>query len=133
MNTEGMYVFTLYITDTQGRIYQDSVAVNVISQAALDTLLQGKWNAMVNALNGGDIPTAVAQIVSEKKQLYTSLFNALGGQLQSILSTDQSFSLITIDNGYALYELVAQENGRAYSYPVAFIRDAQGLWKIKQF
>ncbi|MBI3606066.1 MAG: hypothetical protein HY202_08600, partial [Nitrospirae bacterium] len=133
MNTEGLYVFTLTVTDTLGNSYQDSVAINVLSLTAIDTLFKGKWNTMINALTKGDTQTAVNQIIGPNQADFQNLLNALGTQLPSILATSQSLNFISLTNNAAIYKLLTVENGMTYSYNVVFVKDLDGLWKIQEF
>ena len=133
MTTEGTYIFTIAFTDTKWNVYEDSVIVNVLSKDKIDTLLKGKWTSMITAFNRGDVNAALANIVSDSQALYKTLFNILGGQIPSIMATAKEFNLINITDKVAKYELLTSEEGKTYSYEVIFIRDTNGLWKIKEF
>ena len=41
--------------------------------------------------------------------------------------------LISIDGNSAIYDLFREEDGNSYAYPVFFIKDEQGIWKISDF
>jgi len=41
--------------------------------------------------------------------------------------------LISLDNNTAVYDVLREENGDTYGYPVLFVRDEMGQWKISDF
>ncbi len=130
---EGIYYPTVYVLDDQSNVYTDSIVIMVLNQAELDTLLQAKWSAMTSSLNLGDMATALALITPAKRADYEVMFNALAGQISSIMATWAEFNLISIKNNSAKYELVTIENAITYSYEVVFIRNKTGLWEIVEF
>jgi hypothetical protein len=130
MNTEGLYVFTLYITDTQGRTYQDSVAVNVLSLTAIDTLLKSKWEGMKAALQSGDIETALGYFTPEAKEKYRYVFQALQPNLSTIVDSLQSIRLVEVQQDVVECFTNRIEDGILNAYFVYFSRDPNGLWKL---
>jgi len=131
--TEGIYYPTLIVTDTTGITYSDTIAIVVLNATQLDALLRAKWEAMTNSLSIGDTTTALTYISSDTRATYEDMFNALTGQLPSIMSTRTEFNLISIKDTAAKYELVTLENGTTYSYEVIFIRDTNGIWMIRDY
>lgn len=129
----GLYFPKVTITDTQGNIYEETTIVNVLSKEEMDALLKGKWMSMINALNSGDTTKALSQISSNSQAAYKTMFGVLSSQLPSILVTAREFNLIKITDNVAKYKLLTSESGKTYSYEVIFIRDNDGLWKIKEF
>ncbi len=131
--TEGIYYPTVTVTDTQSITYSDTIAIVVLNQADLDTLLRAKWTAMTNSLSNGDTATALTYIFSGTRTLYEEMFNALIDQWPSIVATQTEFNRISITNNVAKYELVTLENDTTYSYEVIFIKDENGIWMIMEF
>ncbi len=68
--TEGVYYPALTVTDDQGNAYTDSIAIIVLNTAALDALLQGKWEAMKTALAKQDINTALDYYTKDSREHY---------------------------------------------------------------
>ncbi|MBI3596651.1 MAG: carboxypeptidase regulatory-like domain-containing protein [Nitrospirae bacterium] len=133
MNTEGLYVFTLYVTDTQGRTYQDSVAINVLSLTAIDTLLKSKWNGFKTALSGGDIGGAMKYLTPGAQARYQSALQSLQSQLPQIMASLPDISLSETGEGTASYVITRSQGGQNRIYILDFSQDAQGLWKIQSF
>ncbi|MDP3298312.1 MAG: carboxypeptidase regulatory-like domain-containing protein, partial [Thermodesulfovibrionia bacterium] len=131
--TEGIYYPTVFVTDTQGITYSDTIAIVVLNASQLDALLKAKWEAMRNSLSIGDTATALTYISSDTRASYQEMFNYLINQLPSIVATQTAFNLNYITDNIAKYELVTNENGTTYSYEVVFIKDENGIWMIKEF
>jgi hypothetical protein len=133
LTMEGIYYFTANVTGPDGLAYEDTIAINVIDQPEIDTLLQNKWTSLTNNLRDSKIQHALLWITSESQKVYEEIFNALIDQLPFIMSTEIEFNLISIHNGIATYDLVTKEDGRNLSYEVIFITDSNGIWKIHEF
>jgi parallel beta-helix repeat protein len=132
MTTEGIYYFTASVTKNS-IVYQDTVAIVVLSSTELDNLLRSKWNAMTNSLSIQDTTTALTFIASGSRPSYEEMFNALYEQLPAITATQQEFHLHHITGNIAKYKLVTFENDKYYSYEVTFIKDENGIWMILQY
>ncbi|MBI4680039.1 MAG: fibronectin type III domain-containing protein [Nitrospirae bacterium] len=132
-SAEGIYYPTITITDSQSNTYTDTIAIVVLNATQLDALLKAKWNAMRNSLSSQDTTTALTYISAGTRASYEEMFNALVDQLPSIVATQTEFSLISIKENVAEYELVTSENGTIYSYEVIFIKNENGIWMIQDF
>ncbi len=130
---EGIYYPTVTVTDVQGIIYTDTIAIIVLNQNALDALLRAKWNAMKNALANQDVEGAVGYFIEESKDKYRTVFEALRPQLPVITGTFIEFNITNVYENIAEYELVTDESGVLYSYPGFFIKDGNGIWKFNDF
>jgi len=77
---------------------------------------------------------AVKYFTSESQGKYKAGFELLKDQMSNIFNRPEVLNLISIIGNVAKYEnIVSEDNGRRYSYPVIFILDENGLWKIKNF
>lgn len=133
MTSAGIYYFTASATGPDGNPYQDTIGINAMALTAMDNLLKGKWTFMIDALNQGNVPSALTKIAPNNQARYQTMFTVLGNQLPSILATANAFNLISITDSVAKYKLLTTENSKTYSYEVIFIKDVDGLWKIKEF
>ena len=88
--TEGIYYPTITVTDDQNNTYTHMIAVIVLNQNDLDTLLQAKWSAMKTALGNQDINGAIGQFTSVSQTRYQSIFTSLYNYLPSIAANMQS-------------------------------------------
>ncbi len=132
-NAEGVYFPKISITDEQSNVYNDTISIVIISTVEIDNLLQSKWINMTSNLSAGDISSALTYIHSQTNSLYSQIFNAIPGQLPSIMATQSTLTLISLIEDEAEYDLQTLENSMPYSYEVIFSKDADGLWKIKEF
>ena len=130
---EGIYYPTVTVTDTEGYTYSDTIAIVVLNASDLDALLRAKWEAMTNSLSTEDITTALTYISESTRTDYEEMFNALIGQLSSIVATATEFNLISNTDHIVKYELVTTENSELYAYEVVFIKNKDGIWMILEF
>jgi hypothetical protein len=80
-----------------------------------------------------DTTTALNLIHPYSQARYQTIFNLLKDQLPTIVDTDTGLVLHSIIEDRAYYELGTMENGVAFTYRVSFIKDAKGLWVIREF
>jgi hypothetical protein len=134
ITTEGIYYFTAQVTGPDNRVYQDTVAVTVLS-SRVDELLRGKWEGMKTALNNQDINGAIFNFASDTLGSYSKLFTGLKPILLNIageLYTSQ-VNLISIENNKATYEILVTRSGTTFSFQLIFIQDNNGIWKIWKY
>ncbi|MBI3610189.1 MAG: PKD domain-containing protein [Nitrospirae bacterium] len=129
----GFYVATATLTDDQGNVYTDSVAVNVLSLTELDMLLQSRWKGMKVALISKDINTAIGYLAEGAKSKYQGLFERFGDHLPIIAGNLPALQLVRIDGDVAAYHVTQMENGVEKAHFVYFVRDANGLWRLQAF
>jgi hypothetical protein len=129
----GLYFPKVTITDTQGNIYEETTIVNVLSREEMDALLKGKWDGMKGGLSQGDIDKAISFFEGGSQETYRNQFTALKPILNVIGNEMGQINLAKIEDDRAEYEIIAIRNGVTYSYHLLFVRDKDGLWKIKRF
>jgi hypothetical protein len=129
----GIYFPTVKVTEPGGAERTASSLIQVLNVTQLDTLLQSKWTGMKNALRTGDTVTAADHIVLSKKANYQAIFNALTISYSAI---DQYLTNITFvrQRGPIMeYRMVRTEGGNSVGYPVFFVLDDDGVWRIRGF
>lgn len=131
--SEGIFYPTLSVTDDQGNTYSDTIAIIVLDKVEIHALLQSKWELMKRALKQGNIEEALKYFVEKSKERYRAIFDVLKDQLPMIMDTFIEFNIVNVYDYIAEYEIVANENGVLYSYPGLFVKDENGIWKIKDF
>jgi hypothetical protein len=130
---EGLYYPTITVTDDQGYWYTDTIAINVLSLDKMDALFNEKWGGMKSALINGDIEGALKPFDESFSELYRKKFTALSSILDTIGNGLGYIRLVTMDNNNAEYEIIMTREGVTYSYYLLFVRDKNGLWKIRAF
>lgn len=88
---------------------------------------------MKTALRAKDIETALGYIDTERREAHRAKFEALKDTMPSILDTFVEFNFVEFYEYTIEYEIVANENGVLYSYPITFIKGEDGIWRFKKF
>jgi YVTN family beta-propeller protein len=131
--SEGIFYPTLIVTDDQGNTYSDTIAITVLNKTEIDTLLKGKWEGMKGALSNGDIEKAVTYFMSQYRDSFREAFTLMKDKILINLLLQDELNLIDIYDDIANYENVVYEPNGVYSYPVLFMKDEDGTWKIRSF
>jgi YVTN family beta-propeller protein len=135
--TEGVFYPKVTISDGQWNTYSDTIAIAVLSDTEMDTLLKSKWDAMKGFLASNDIDRALSSFTEESKRLYGDIFNALQTQLPQIVQEMQDIQLVYMKNGFAKYRMRKNEpygsQILSITYYVYFAVDANGVWRIYRF
>jgi len=134
---EGIYYFTVQVTDAESNVHTDTVAVVVLDQAVLDQLLKTKWDGMKNALTNGNIEGALTYFHESSKEEYQEVFNFLTDRIPDIAAGMREIQLIYLVDKVAKYRIKKEEEvqGQTFdiTYYIYFIKDLNGLWHIESF
>lgn len=131
--TEGIFYPTVTVTDNQGNTYSDTIAITVLSKTQLDALLKGKWEGMKGKLRNQDTEGALGYFVEEKREMYRYNFNLMNSILPAMINDMGNIRLIRITDDVAEYEMLATQDGVEYSFYVEFVKDSNGVWKLRFF
>jgi len=107
----------------------------VLNKAKIDAILKGKWEGMKARLIAGDIEGALGYFVFAIRDRYREMFSQLGfNKIAAILSKNTDFKL-SINYGRVAEcgAIKMEDDGTQYSYPVRFVLDQNGIWKIMGF
>ena len=131
----GLYVATASITDTQGVQTNTGAIVQVFDRSQLDAFLQGKWNALRDALSRADVPAAVSLFALASRDAYQDQLGALAGAgaLQQVGSDLGVIRMVRTMANAAEYEVRAFRNAVEYSFYVLFVVDSDGVWRLRVF
>jgi hypothetical protein len=129
----GLYLPTVTVIDAQGSIYKDTAVVMVLSQQDMDALLQGKWEDMRKALVKDDVNAALRYFEGGQENKYKRALEKLKGRFAEIFNGDEQLNFVSSFGNRIECENLVIEGDKAYSYPVIFVIDENGLWKILQF
>jgi hypothetical protein len=136
LTAEGIYYFTVSII-SGGTLYQDSMGIEVLSEAELDSLLRNKWGGMKGALANQNVDEALNYFAEESRQLFSEIFAALYTQLPQIAQEMQDIQLIYSKNNTSKYRIRKTESygGQmlTITYYIYFIVDRDGIWRIYRF
>lgn len=130
----GLYFPRVTVTDNQSNSYSETAIVNVLSKENMENLLRAKWEAMKAALLDGDMETALQYFVGLNREKYREIFIEYGSEkVNRIFSGISEIRLYTLYGRVAGCGAIRTETGGIYSYPVTFVRDENGTWRIKGF
>lgn len=133
MTTEGVYFLTAEVTNDESNIYTDTIAIQALDEAELDALLRAKWEGMKTALSQNDIDDAVSYFSSFSKENYREMFTILSDNLTQIEQELGDIQFAGVMKHSAKYDIRITRDGNEYSFYLLFVRDEEGLWKIRSF
>lgn len=99
----------------------------------MDALLKGKWEGMKTKLIAGDVKGAVGYFADKSKDSFRQQFTILSSILSQIVSEMGEISLIKVKDNYAEYDLRTVRDNTTYSFQLLFVRDTDGIWRIRSF
>ncbi len=131
---EGVYYVTASAMDPDNITYQDTIAIVVMNKNQLDMLLKGKWEGMKTALLAGDTEGALVYFIDDSADRYRQAFTSLGSSnINLIFSSITELRINTMSGPIAQYWALRTESEGTFAYPVTFVLDENGLWKIMGF
>lgn len=129
-NLPGLYFPTVtYIY--KGYTRKSTTVVNVLSKDEMDTLLKGKWEGMKGAMGSSDTTTALKYFDESVKDKFTRVFSDLGSDLPAITASFEDITLVSFTGDIAEYAIGRNQDGQRYIYFIYFMKDKDGIWKIK--
>ncbi len=133
LNAEGVYYFTVSATGPDGNLYEDAVAITALNQAQMDNQLKTKLDGMKTAMVNGDIEGAISYFAEDSRNSFRQQFTALSSILPQIASEMGAITLVNVKGDMAEYDLRVVRSGTTYSFQLIFIRDKDGVWRIRSF
>ncbi len=85
------------------------------------------------ALLADDVNEAVSYFAEVSADNYRPLLKQLRPYFTQMVDDMGEMIFIRFDTDMVVYDLLRQEDGRTYGYPVTFVRDEMGQWKIYDF
>lgn len=110
---------------------------NIFGRDKIDSLLRKKWKDMTAALKKGKIEEALDYFVPEKRPAYKEVFGTYPDKIKYVIETTKNMELVDFDLFKVKYvvdfEAVVDGIQTTFSSYIIFVRDKDGLWKIKFF
>ncbi len=98
------------------------------------TFIEAKWKEMRLALLQGNVERALNHFVSYSQERYRSIFLSFSSEkMQAVFGDFIDLRVGSISDYVAYCGSIRREDEELYSYPVTFILDRDGVWKIKSF
>jgi sugar lactone lactonase YvrE len=130
----GVYVPTLHATTSDGQVQTYRASVDVYDRAAFDARIQRVWRGLTESLRDGDLEQVLSFIHGARQAGWREYFEPFSpDDLEEHGAGFTGIELIRVGRGGAEYEMLREEAGQVFSYPVAFATDVDGQWRIWQF
>ena len=127
---QGVFLSTVTATDSQGRSATRQFAV--ITDPNKDLRLRSIFNAMLDRLRAGDISGALRFVTHDASPQYESLFIALrdAGTLTAAANALGTLRGSTVGPDIAELILSRETGSGTEAFPIIFLREADGIWRI---
>lgn len=130
----GIYVATLRAATVDGSSSVHRAVVEVYDRATLEGRLQATWNGFKEALRSADVAAAATFIHSDRRTRWLEYLRQVPPNLlaePNVAFTD--LTLLEVIPGGAECEMFRDVDGLLYSFPVWFLADRDGRWRLWQF
>ncbi len=81
----------------------------------------------------GDISKSITFVSEDSADTYSQILEAIAANLQDLVGGMGSMTLVSSKPGKVKYEMQHQDGGNTYCFPVFFVKDDAGTWKIWKF
>jgi hypothetical protein len=130
----GIYVPTVRVMTAGGELLTHRTIVEVYDRARLDARLQSAWSGFKQALQTGSVPAIASFIHGHRRAGWQEYLGRLiAGDLAAEANLLTTIELVQVGRGGAEYEMLREEDGRIFSYPIVFVADVDGRWRLWQF
>ena len=133
LTVEGTYTIAASVVGPDGQNYNDTVTITVINRTQLENLLKRKWEGMKAAIIDGTPEVALNYFVSGIQNRYRAIFADPEINIIERLSEIIRFKVFTVKGRAVQAGAIRLESEGEYAYPVNFVKDAYGVWKILGF
>jgi len=94
---------------------------------------EGIWEQFKAALAASDVNMSVSYFTEVSAENYRIFFEQVSSYLPQMAEEMGELIFIQQKDEIAYYDLLREEDGDTYAYPVLFVRDETGQWKIYEF
>ena len=132
---KGIQFPVIYVTDDQGNVYSDTIAIVRLSKDAMDALLKNKWERAKGKLSQQDTIGALQYFSDGSKTKYQRVFEKLSPYMPDIIANMSDITLDRVIGDVAEYRTTKLENiegqMREITYFLYFRKDVNGQWKLE--
>lgn len=130
---EGAYTLKVQSIGPDLLTYEDLVIITVFSKNKLDNLLRNKWLTVNTHLSNGNTASALTHFISIMRPKYQAVFDEVVPLLPTILATYQELAGVSMDSEITKYELTTLEDGSLHAFDIVFVKDDDGIWRIRSY
>jgi hypothetical protein len=99
----------------------------------MDALFKAKWEDLGTALINDDIEEALELFEVNSREFYRKQFTAFYPILNMIGNELGYVQLVAIQDNRAEYEVIVTREDVTYSFYLLFVKDIDGVWRIRVF
>jgi hypothetical protein len=102
--------------------------------AEIEAALRDLWQKVRAAALEGDVETVLSFIAAERQEYYRETFARLGrAGLSASFGSIEMIHVVSATEYTAEVEAIRTEDGTKYSYPMEFVEERDGVWKVARF
>ena len=116
--------------DTAGTLHSQSLSIIVQDGAAIDAVVQANWQNIIAGLGSNNAAQALSGLTPGAQERYAPVFDALLGNMPTILSTFSSLQPVDINTDIAEHAINRTINGVNRVFLIYFVKDENGDWKL---
>jgi PKD repeat protein len=130
---EGIYYPKVTVIDSTGNSFSSNTTVTILSKEQLENVLKDIWEHMKSALIAGNMETALNYFMPGVKKEYQIMYTKAGpDKIKAYFSRIKSIHLANSYGKVANCGIMIEEADGTFSYPLTFVKDNNGVWKIFQ-
>jgi hypothetical protein len=129
----GLYEPMVAVTDASGVRHTARALIQVSDRSVVEAAVQTRWQALKDGLRRGDVPATLGEIATKARDSYALLLGALTVPPSQIDQVLTDITLVDLDEDQATCAMLRVDDGVPISHFVLFVRDADGIWRIKFF
>lgn len=130
----GVHLAALRLTTGSGDTRTWQAAVQVYDQSSLEAQVRMVWDGFREALRGGDVDRAAALVHSSRRAPWEEYFRQFTAD--AFAAVDAVFTEVFVTDvapGRVECEMLREVGGTPHSFPVSFVVDVDGSWRLWQF
>ncbi|MBI3599916.1 MAG: hypothetical protein HY097_04650 [Nitrospinae bacterium] len=105
--------------------------MTILSRDERDFLFKRKWEGLKEELEKGNIEKALEYIVSNSRDMHRYNFELMSSIMPAIAQDMGNIIMVKIEDDAAEYEITSACSGHTMSFYVKFVKDADGVWRIR--
>ena len=129
----GLYEPMVAVTDASGVRHTARALIQVSDRSVVEAAVQTRWQGLKDGLRRGDVPATLGEIATKARDSYALLLGALTVPPSQIDQVLTDITLVDLDEDQATCAMLRMDDGVLISHFVLFVRDADGIWRIKFF
>lgn len=128
--TPGVYRAHFTTTDAANTVHAGYQTIVVGDTQTLDAHLRATFSAFLDRLRIGAIDGALNYLAEPMRTKYEPVFREIQGDLPAMVDQLGTLEGGGVNGRIARYTVVRDENGTPVGFPLFFIEDGDGVWRI---